>query len=57
MRGLFGVQTASESQKTFLLKEPAFQKSEYEVHQVGPKDAENKKFSFLSLDTAELASI
>jgi hypothetical protein len=51
MRGLFGVQTAPESQKTLVLKEPAFQKSEYEVHQVGPKDAKNKKFSFLSLES------
>jgi hypothetical protein len=47
------------SQKTFILgypKNPEFQNSdEYEVHQVGPKDAGSKNFSFLVLDAAKLS--
>jgi hypothetical protein len=31
-----------------------FQNSEYEVHQVGSKEAGNQNFSFLALNTAEL---
>jgi hypothetical protein len=32
-------------------KELEFQNSEYEVHQVGPKDFESQNFSFLALKT------
>jgi hypothetical protein len=31
------------------LWEPEFQNSEYEVHQVGPKDSGSQNFSFLAL--------
>jgi hypothetical protein len=31
------------------LKEPKFQNSGYEVHQVGPKEAGSQNFSFLTL--------
>jgi hypothetical protein len=33
-----------------------FQLSEYEVHQVGSKDAGSKNFSFLAPETAEVVS-
>jgi hypothetical protein len=33
-----------------------FQNSEYEVHQVGSNEACSQNFSFLALDTAELAA-
>jgi hypothetical protein len=33
-----------------------FQNSEYEVHQVGSNEAGNQHFSFLALNTAELAA-
>jgi hypothetical protein len=37
-----------------LLKE--FQNSEYEVHQVGSNEAGSQNFSFLALNTAEIAA-
>jgi hypothetical protein len=33
-----------------------FQNSEYEVHQVGSNEAGSQNFSFLALNTAELAA-
>jgi hypothetical protein len=33
-----------------------FQNSEYEVHQIGPNKACSQNFSFLELNTAELAA-
>jgi hypothetical protein len=33
-----------------------FQNSEYEVHQVGSNEAGNQNFSFLALNTTELAA-
>jgi hypothetical protein len=36
--------------------EPEFQNSEYEVHQVGPKDCESQNFSFLAFIETELVS-
>jgi hypothetical protein len=35
-------------------KEPEFQNSEYEVHQVGPKDAGSRNFSFLAFKRERL---
>jgi hypothetical protein len=37
-------------------KEPEFQNSEYEVHQVGPKDCGRQKFSFPAFIGTELVS-
>jgi hypothetical protein len=37
-------------------KDSKFQKSEYEVHQVGPKDCGNQNFSFLAFIETELMS-
>jgi hypothetical protein len=33
-----------------------FQNSEYEVHQVGPNEVYSQNFSFLALNTAEIAA-
>jgi hypothetical protein len=39
------------------LKEPEFQNSEYEVHQVGPKDFESQNFSFLALKAEPVGEV
>jgi hypothetical protein len=39
------------------LKEPEFQNSEYEVHQVGPKDSESQNFSFLALKAEPVGEV
>jgi hypothetical protein len=48
----------SKTAKTSLyLKEPEFQNSEYEVHQVGPKDSGSQNFSFLALKAEPVGEV
>jgi hypothetical protein len=39
------------------LKEPEFQNSGYEVHQVGPKDSGSQNFSFLALKAEPVGEV
>jgi hypothetical protein len=39
------------------LKEPEFQNSEYEVHQVGSKDCGSQSFSFLALKAKPVGEV
>jgi hypothetical protein len=49
--------TAKKTLLNSYLKEPEFQNSQYEVHQVGSKDSGSQNFSFIALKTEPVGDV